>query len=84
MKYLRRISNVQTLLMVGESLGLDGTKLALKVTTVTFLFDLVGDWLSRTHTVDEKGMPSWKLIEVLEEVDEIGLASDIRKNLGFN
>ena len=71
--------------MVGESLGLDGTKLALKVTAVTFLFDLVGDWLSRTHIVDEKGMPSWrKLIEVLEEVDETGLASDIRKDLGFN
>ena len=41
--------------------------------TKLFLFDLVGDWLSRTHIVAEKGMPSWrKLIEVLEEVDETG------------
>ena len=85
MKYLRRISSVQTLLMVGESLGLDGTKLAQNRTADTFLFDLVGNWLNRTHKVAEKGIPSWrKLIEVLEEVDEMGLASDIPKDLRFN
>ena len=70
--------------MIGEFLGVDGRKFAKNKTADTFLFDLVGDWLSRTYKVDEKGIPSWrKLIEVLEEVDEIGLANDIRKDLGL-
>ena len=84
MKYLVRIGNIQTLLLIGESLGLDGTKLTQKKITDTFLFDLVGDWLCKTYKVAEKGMPSWnKLVEVLEEVGQEGLANDIRKDVGL-
>ena len=82
MKYLRKISSIQTLLMLGESLGVNGTKLAQNRRSETFLFDLVGDWLNRTHKVDERGMPSWrKLVEELVDVEETGLASDIQRDM---
>ena len=68
--------------MLGESLGVNGTKLAQKTGSDTFLFDLVGDWLNRTHKVEERGMPSWrKLVEELVEVEETGLANDIRRDM---
>ena len=46
----------------------------------TFLDDLVGDWLERKHRVDKVGAPTWrKLIEVLREVGQNGLANDLKK-----
>ena len=74
--YLKRIGNNQDLLMIGEGLGLTG--LRTKLITDTFLHDLVGDWLERKYRVDEVGRPTWrKLVEVLREVGQNGLANDI-------
>ena len=74
--YLKRIGNNQDLLMIGEGLGLTG--LRTKLTTDTFLDDLVGAWLERKYRVDEVGRPTWrKLVEVLQEVGQNGLAKDI-------
>ena len=82
MKYLKRISNNQDLLMLGESLGLDGNELVKNVNSETFLFCLVGDWLSRKHRVDEVGTPTWeRLVHTLENVGQSGLANDIKKDL---
>ena len=82
-KYLRRIPS-KDLLFLGESLGLDGTELRSRVNSDTFLFDLIGDWLSRKHRVDQVGRPSWnRLVVGLEEIGETGLASDIKTDLGL-
>ena len=82
MAYLKKISNNQDLLMVGESLGLDGNELKKNLNSETFLFDLIGDWMSRKHRVDEVGTPTWRgLVQALEHVGQSGLASDIKKDL---
>ena len=84
MKYLKRISNNQDLLMVGEFLGLDGNELVKNVNSETFLFCLVGDWMNRKHGVDEVGTPTWRgLVQTLENVGQSGLANDIKKDLNL-
>ena len=80
MKYLKRISHSGDLLMLGDSLGLDGDELKRNLSSDTFIFDLVSDWISRKHRVDEVGTPTWKLLaQVLEDVGQTGLANDIRR-----
>ena len=78
--YLRRIRNNQDLLRLGEGLGLDGGELRSQMGTGTFLDDLIGAWLERKHRVDEVGRPTWrKLVEVLRQVGQNGLANDIER-----
>ena len=67
--------------MVGESLGLDGNELKKNLISETFLFDLIGDWLSRKHRVNDVGTPTWRgLVQALEHVGQSGLANDIKKD----
>ena len=82
MAYLTRIGNNQDLLMVRESLGLEGNEPKKNFNSETFLFDLIGDRLSRKHRVDEVGTPTWRgLVQALEHVGQSGLANDIKKDL---
>ena len=68
--------------MVGESLRLDGNELKKNMSSETFLFDLIGDWLSRKQRVDEVGTPIWRgLVQALEHVGQGGLANEIKKDL---
>ena len=80
--YLKKIGNNQDLLMVGESLGLDGNELKKNLVSETFLFHLVGDWLDRKYRVDKVGTPTWNgLIQALEHVGQSGLANDIKMDM---
>ena len=84
MIYLMEIGHNQDLLLLGESLGLDGNELRKNVNSETFVFDLVGDWLSRKHRVDKVGPPTWRgLIKTLEAVKQNGLANNIKKDLNL-
>ena len=66
--------------MLGDSLGLDGDELKRNLSSNTFLFDLVTDWLARKHRVDEVGTPTWGLlVKILGDVGQTGLASDISR-----
>ena len=79
-QYLKRIGSNEDLLRLGEGLGLDSTELRKKLTSDTFLDDMVREWLERKDRVDEVGTPSWrKLVEVLQEVRQNGLANDIKR-----
>ena len=80
MKYLKKISHSGDLLMLGDSLGLDGDELKRNLSSDTFIFDLASDWIARKYRVDEVGTPTWKLLaQVLEDVGQTGLANDISR-----
>ena len=82
--YLERISRNQDLVRLGEGLGLNGTELRKRKDSDAFLDDLVRDWLERKYRVDEVGEPTWrKLVEVLRDVEQNGLANDIEKEQGL-
>ena len=82
--YLERISRNQDLVRLGEGLGLNGTELRKRKDSDAFLDDLVRDWLERKYRVDEVGEPTWrKLVEVLRDIEQNGLANDIEKEQGL-
>ena len=79
-QYLKRIGSNDDLLRLGQGLGLDGTELRKKLHSGTFTDDLVREWLERKYRVDEMGRPTWrKLVEVLREVEQNGLANIIKR-----
>ena len=52
----------------------------------TFLDDVIAAWLRREDHVEQRGMPTWKvLVEALKHtrVKQNGIASDISRDMGL-